>query len=80
MNTHVLMAVFRRNFVSYFANPTGYLFICLYLWLSLGMKAKIVGISWLSVGLIYGAYRTNFFKKPLQFAKLESTDEPEESK
>jgi amino acid transporter len=54
--------------------------ICLYLWLSLGMKAKIVGISWLSVGLIYGAYRTNFFKKPLQFAKLESTDEPEESK
>jgi len=54
--------------------------ICLYLWLSLGMKAKIVGISWPSVGLIYGAYRTNFFKKPLQFAKLESTDEPEESK
>jgi Amino acid transporters len=54
--------------------------ICLYLWLSLGMKAKIVGISWLSVGLIYGAYRTNFFKKPLQFAKLESTDEPEETK
>ena len=54
--------------------------ICLYLWLSLGIKAKIVGISWLSVGLIYGAYRTNFFKKPLQFAKLESTDEPEETK
>jgi ABC-2 type transport system permease protein len=28
MNTHVLFAVFRRNFVSYFVNPTGYLFIC----------------------------------------------------
>jgi ABC-2 type transport system permease protein len=27
MNTHVLFAVFRRNFVNYFANPTGYLFI-----------------------------------------------------
>jgi ABC-2 type transport system permease protein len=27
MNTHVLFAVFRRNFKSYFANPTGYLFI-----------------------------------------------------
>jgi putrescine importer len=54
--------------------------ICLYLWLSLGIKAKIVGISWLSVGLIYGAYRTNFFRKPLQFAKLESTEEPEETK
>jgi ABC-2 type transport system permease protein len=30
MNTHVLRAVFRRNFVSYFANPTGYVFICLF--------------------------------------------------
>lgn len=49
--------------------------ICLYLWLSLGLKAKIVGISWLTLGLIYGAYRTNFFKKPLQFAKLDSNEE-----
>ncbi|MCE5269248.1 MAG: Gldg family protein [Planctomycetaceae bacterium] len=30
MNTKVLFAVFRRNFVSYFANPTGYVFICLF--------------------------------------------------
>ncbi len=30
MNIHVLLAVFRRNFVSYFANPTGYVFICLF--------------------------------------------------
>ncbi len=54
--------------------------ICLYLWFSLGIKAKIVGISWLTVGLIYGAYRTNFFRKPLQFAKIESTDETEDYK
>jgi ABC-2 type transport system permease protein len=30
MNIHVLLAVFRQNFVSYFANPTGYVFICLF--------------------------------------------------
>ncbi|NLF07861.1 MAG: ABC transporter permease [Pirellulaceae bacterium] len=33
MNFNVLFSVFRRNFVSYFANPTGYLFICLFVWL-----------------------------------------------
>jgi len=33
MNTNVLTAVFRRNFVSYFANPTGYLFICVFVFL-----------------------------------------------
>lgn len=34
MNTHVLYAVFKRNFVSYFANPTGYVFICVFVFLS----------------------------------------------
>jgi len=34
MNTNVLGAVFRRNFVSYFANPTGYAFICVFVLLS----------------------------------------------
>ena len=30
MNTQVLRAVFKRNFVGYFANPTGYVFICVF--------------------------------------------------
>lgn len=34
MNFNVLFAVFRRNFVSYFATPTGYLFICLFVGLA----------------------------------------------
>ncbi len=34
MNTSVLSAVFKRNLVSYFANPTGYVFICLFVFLS----------------------------------------------
>ena len=34
MNTKVLSAVFKRNFVSYFSSPTGYLFICMFVLLS----------------------------------------------
>ena len=34
MNTSVLGAVFKRNFVSYFASPTGYVFICVFVLLS----------------------------------------------
>lgn len=34
MNTRVLFAVFKRNFVGYFANPTGYVFICVFVLLS----------------------------------------------
>jgi len=34
MNLHVIRAIFRRNFISYFANPTGYVFICVFVLLS----------------------------------------------
>lgn len=34
MNPSVLFAIFRRNFVSYFLNPTGYVFICVFVLLS----------------------------------------------
>ena len=34
MNINVLTAVFKRNFYSYFANPTGYVFICVFVFLS----------------------------------------------
>src|ERR1700689_1928564 len=33
-NGHVLFAVFKRNFLSYFASPTGYVFICLFVFLT----------------------------------------------
>ncbi len=34
MNAHVIRAIFRRNFTSYFSNPTGYVFICVFVLLS----------------------------------------------
>ncbi len=54
--------------------------VCLYLWLSLGYKAKIAGLCWLSAGVLYGAYRTSWFRKPLQFARIEDDSEPTEEK
>ena len=34
MNVKILLSVFKRNFVSYFASPTGYVFICVFVTLS----------------------------------------------
>jgi len=34
MNWNVLKAIFKRDFVSYFSNPTGYVFICVFVVLS----------------------------------------------
>ncbi|HEV2438024.1 MAG TPA: APC family permease [Verrucomicrobiae bacterium] len=49
--------------------------VCAYLWWSLGRTAHIVGTVWLLTGILYGAWRTSFFKKPIQFASVDS-DEP----
>lgn len=48
--------------------------VCLFLWLSLGWKAKIAGLCWLGAGVLYGAWRTSFFTKPLPFAPIETGD------
>jgi putrescine importer len=64
----------KRTFVNLIVPFLGFS-ICLYLWFSLGINAKIVGLCWLTAGVLYGAYRTNWFRKPLQFFHIENTPE-----
>lgn len=67
----------KKKFTNFIVPVLGFT-VCLYLFLSLGIKAKIAGLSWLTVGVLYGAYRTNFFRKPLQFVKFDNNENNEE--
>lgn len=71
--THYFLNSKTKNFWNFIAPLLGFS-ICLYLWISLGMPAKIVGIVWLSCGVLYGAYRTSWFRKPMQFAELNNNE------
>jgi amino acid transporter len=66
----------QRRTVAGFLLPVLGFGVCLYLWLSLGATAKITGLLWLATGLLYGAWRTSGFRKPLQFAPLSSEEHP----
>ncbi len=63
----------RKTVTSFIVPLLGFI-VCLYLWLSLGIMAKIVGICWLSAGVLYGAWKTSWFRKPLQFARIENDE------
>jgi amino acid transporter len=64
----------RKTFGHFIVPVLGFT-ICLFLWLSLGYKAKIAGMCWLTTGVLYGAYRTSWFRKPLQFVRIENNNE-----
>src|ERR1700722_1565617 len=49
--------------------------VCAYLWASLGKWAIIAGFGWLLTGILYGAWRTSFFRKPIQFASVDNDEE-----
>jgi len=54
----------RKRWFNFAAPAMGFL-ICMLLWLSLSWRAKVLGIAWLVVGLAYGAYNTQGFKREL---------------
>ena len=61
-----------RKIFGHFIVPVLGFTICLFLWLNLGYKAKIAGMCWLVTGVLYGAYRTSWFRKPPQFVRIEN--------
>jgi hypothetical protein len=42
---------------SYLALPMAGFLVCFYTWLNLRWTAKIAGLVWLALGLLYGLYR-----------------------
>jgi putrescine importer len=40
--------------------------ICFYLWTQLSPLALVIGGAWLALGIAYGAWRTQFYRKPLR--------------
>jgi putrescine importer len=64
----------KKNFGYLIVPVLGFL-VCFYLWISLGLIAKIVGTCWLLTGIFYGAYRTSWFRKPLNFVPIENSND-----
>jgi putrescine importer len=60
----------RRTAMSLAPPLLGFL-ICAYLWASLSPHALVVGAVWLASGVTYGAWKTQGFKKPIEFKEVE---------
>ena len=57
--------------VKYLLLPLGGAAVCLAIWISLDINSKILGFSWLAVGIVYLAATTNFFRKLPPDLKME---------
>jgi amino acid transporter len=63
-----------RKTVRNFLPPLLGFSVCFFLWYNLGPKAKIGGLIWLAAGVLYGAWRTSCFTRPLQFARIDNDE------
>jgi putrescine importer len=71
---HYYLRQERKTIWNLLAPSVGFI-VCAYLWCSLSWKATICGVLWLLTGILYGAWRTSFFTKPIQFARLDCNEE-----
>ena len=60
----------RKTLVNLLPPLLGFL-ICGYLWWSLSWPARLAGFAWLATGIAYGAWKTQGFKKPIEFREAE---------
>jgi amino acid transporter len=57
--------------IKYLILPLGGAIVCIAIWISLDIHSKILGFSWLAVGIVYLAATTNFFRKLPPDLKME---------
>jgi amino acid transporter len=57
----------KKNLLNLLLPLAGFL-ICLYLWCNLLPVAKVAGLAWLAAGLVYGAWKTHWFRRKIEFA------------
>jgi amino acid transporter len=50
--------------------------ICLWIWLSLRTPAKLAGLTWLSAGFCYGAWKTRGFREKIAFTTADEIEHP----
>jgi amino acid transporter len=57
----------KKNLLNLLLPLAGFL-ICLYLWCNLLPVAKIAGLVWLAAGFVYGAWKTRWFRRSIEFS------------
>jgi putrescine importer len=70
--THYFLRERKKKWSNFITPVLGFM-VCLVLWLSLSIPAKIAGAIWMGVGIAYGAWRTRGFR-----SELVNFDIPEE--
>jgi len=64
----------KKTFLNLIPPLVGFV-ICAYIWWSLRVPAKLAGLAWLAVGLVYGAWKTKGFRHQVKFADPDEENE-----
>lgn len=73
--THYWWRSERKTLVNLVPPLLGFL-ICGYLWWSLSWPARLAGFAWLATGIAYGAWKTQGFRKPIEFREVDVAAPP----